>query len=144
MSAIGQYLRFRFQQLDKLAYQRCFVFQAGVQLCDGAVHLKDIYLSRSRTLPSRPSAMRLGSILSCPDAMASRSSWTRATLMSLSAFSRLDKCLAALLRSTDGLPLAAAPEGAFALFTPSVRVPALGLVAGFFKEGEVMARQSVG
>lgn len=90
-----------------------------------------------------PSAMRLGSILSWPDAKASRIWLTRATLISLSLFCKLDRWRAVGLRSTAPL-LAAGDDDVLALVTPSVREPVTVLLAGLLIEGEVIFKRVSG
>src|SRR3546814_14129983 len=67
--------------------------------------------------------------------MASRISWTRATLTSLSLFCRFDKWRAAALKSTLPLLPAVVAEDTLAP-AASFRPLAIGLAVGPFNEGE--------
>lgn len=82
-AAVHQGLGFRLQGVEKLHHQGVFAFEAGLQ--GGRIHggRQPVYLSKSRALAIRLSAMRVGSIRNWPDAMAARMAATRSTSMSL-------------------------------------------------------------
>src|SRR3546814_6662315 len=75
--------------------------------------------------------------------MASRISWTRATLTSLSLFCRFDKWRAAALKSTLPLLPAVVAEDTLAP-AASFRPLAIGLAVGPFNEGEVILKKISG
>src|SRR5690606_13617686 len=121
-----QDLGFVLQNLQKFTHESGFLFQAGLESgqrsCHGVMRHVRVegelgsqidYLSSSRALAIRDSAIRLVSTLSCPDAMASRSACTLAMSMSWSLFCRAARSRAAPLRSNDAafsvLPDVAAP-----------------------------------
>src|SRR5690606_34768190 len=104
------------QRLDELIQQGRLSLHALQQIV-----CREAHLSRSRTLASRPSAMRLGSIFNSPEASASRICWTRSAWMSSPLPFRAARWRAAGLRSTAVRPLAAEPEAAWEAV--SLRVP---------------------